>query len=163
MSALNGLALTICCVCIGAGLLSVLIPQKRTGQILSFVLGLFLLVSFCYALNDGWSKLKEELSIAIPDDLSPPQADEQAYIDAVAQTTADKLVDAMDHLLQNEGIFAQDIRISLRISEQGSIFVDRADIYITKAYSDRAEDIKSIVYRNLSKEPDVYVQKQEME
>ena len=63
----------------------------------------------------------------------------------------------MNELLKNEGIFAEDIQLTLKISDEGRISVKRAVIYINEADRDRTEKIESVVYRNIAKEPEVYV------
>ena len=159
MSAIGSFSVTLCYLCVGSALLSLIMPQKRTRHILNFVLGLFLLVTGMNALTTCITEFREIL----PDinSVEIPSYQEQEYINTVAQMTADDLVQVTDELLQNEGIFANDIRLTLKITDEGRIFISRADIYINEMYADRKDDIERVVYRNLSKEPDVYVQEQE--
>ena len=161
MSALSSLIVLISCAGIGAGMLSLLIPQKRTRRILSFVVGLFLLVT---VINGVSIVLKElDLSGALSIDNALPQEDGDSYLDAVVQQTADTLVKAIDELLRGEGIAAEDIRLRLNISPEGRIYADRIDIYISEADRGRKSDIRSLIYGNLSKEPVIYVKGQEAE
>ena len=154
MSALSSLCALICCIGIGSGMLSVLMPGKRTKRVMGFVIGLFILVS----LINGVIACAEELRISLdPLDMSVmSETDDSAYTEAVVRQTAENLVIAADELLQSEGISADDIRVYIDVSKEGRIFISRISIYITKEYEDRAEDIEAVIYRNFSKEPDIY-------
>ncbi len=155
MSALKNLGVILCTVSIAASVLTSLIPQKRTSKLLSFVIGLFLLSAIAGALvtdtDDG--KLKApELS---PPDL--PSYSQDDMNDAVIKATADNLVSAADELLKAEGIEAEDIRINLKITDKGRIYVSRVVIYIDETAENKAARIREIVSGNLSKEPEIYV------
>ena len=161
MSSLSAMCLTLCAVGAGAGVLSSLIPQKRTCRVMSFVIGLFVILSVMSAIKNCFSEMSPGFQleeIALPDDYS-----EDDRISALAQRTAGYLVEAADELLKAEGIIAEDIRISLKISDEGRIYADRVDIYINEASRDREADIEAIIYRNLAKEPDIYVTGQKAE
>ena len=160
MKSVNGLCVTICCVCIAVSILSALIPQKRTVKIMSFAIGLFIISSV----------LTAAAGIEIPNiDISDTEKynvrdyGEKDYNDEAVQLTADNLVQALNEILLSEGISAEDIRLSLKISDDGRIYASHVVIYINKAYLSRVNDIKSIVYGNLSKEPEIYVTGQEAE
>lgn len=159
MSALKSAALTVCCVCVAVSVISVLIPQKRTRRILGFVAGLF----FISTLLNGIALHPENLNFEeiTSGDYGIPQYSEDDMTAAAAQLTADNLTSALDELLRNEGIMADDIQITLKISDDGRIYASRAVIYINEEYEPRRGDIESIVYRNLSKEPEIYVTGQE--
>jgi len=161
MNAIGSFSVTLCYLCIGLTILSCILPQKRTRHILGFVIGLFILVTAGGALSSCIRDFRSSLPQIQHYDT--PSYDEQAYVDTVAQMTADELVKVTDELLQNEGIVAKDIRLSLKITDEGRIFISRADIYISEMYADRLSDIERVVYENLSKEPDVYVTQQEPE
>ena len=160
MSTLSGIGVTICYICVAVSIISVMIPQKRTRKIMSFVIGLFLIASILTAVTQASKEFKVELP-HITEDADAPVHSEDEYTDTVAQMTADNLTRSMKELLQNEGIAVNDIRLTLKISEEGRISVVRAVIYIDEAFENRKGDIESIIYRNLSKEPEIYVQGQE--
>ena len=155
MSTLSNLGVTVGCICTAISLLSVLVPQKRTGRLMSMVIGVFFIGSLLTSILTGVQ------SADIPDiseyDIAVPDHDEREYRDIVAQTTADRLTQALKELLLNEGIEVQDIRLTLKISDEGRIYASRVVIYISKAYEPRVGDVKTIIYRNISKEPDIYV------
>ena len=155
MSTLSNIGVTIGCICVVISLLSVLIPQKRTGRLMSMVIGVFFIGSLLGAIITGIQSA-EDFNID-GYDITVPDHDEQEYRDIVAQTTADHLTQALNELLLNEGIEVQDIRLTLKISDEGRIYASRTVIYISKEYEPRVGDIKSIIYRNISKEPDIYV------
>lgn len=154
MNALSSVAVLICCVSGAAAMLSLFIPQKRTRKILSFVLGLFILVEVGNGIRNATVDLP---AIKIQADTYTPDSYDDEYEKAIIRSTADRLVLSLNTILTEEDIHVQDIRLSLKKSEDNSITVDRVVIYINDDDSDRAEEIKSIVYRNLSKEPEVYV------
>ncbi len=154
MNGLKSVGLTICYVCIAVSILSVLVPQKRMRRIMSFVIGIF----FIGSVITAFSAQITEIDLSLPADSSEiPTYSEDDYTDAVAQMTADNLTKALNELLINEGIAAEDIRLSLKISDEGRISVVRAVIYISETYRERKQDIESIIYRNIAKEPEIYV------
>lgn len=156
MKSISSVSLMICYVGVGASMLSVLVPQKRTRRIMTFILGLFILVSVTRAVMTAVIDFKAEFPTV--QDISVTEYSDTDYSAAVAKQTAENLVSAADSLLKSEGITASDIRLSLKISEEGRIYIDRADIYISEEFRSRTSDIESIIYRNFSKEPDIYVQ-----
>ena len=160
MSAVSDIGMTICCICVAVSILCVMIPQKRTRKIMSFVIGLFLIAS----ILDAVTRASEEIQIEFPnvsESTVNSTHNENEYSQIVAQLTADNLTKTMEELLKNEGINVSDIRLTLKNSDEGRISVVRAVIYIDEAYADRQSDIESIIYRNLSKEPEIYVEGQE--
>lgn len=161
MSAFSALTLMISAAGIGVGMLSLLIPQKRTRRILTFVCGLFLLVSVTNGVKQALSEIDFQMPLIPEEEFSTEDSD--AYLDAVVQETGDILVKALDELLRAEGIAADDIRLKLNISDEGRIYAERIDIYISEAYRNRKSDIRSLIVGNISKEPVIYVQGQEAE
>ena len=155
MSGLQSVSLTICYTCIAISIISVLIPQKRTRRVMGFVIGVF----FIGTLVSAFTAEIESAEWSLPDteQIDIPTYTEEDYTNAVAQLTADNVTDTLDELLMNEGIKAEDIRLTMKISDEGRISVVRAVIYISESDRDRAADVESIVYRNLSKEPEIYV------
>jgi len=159
MSALSKIALTLCYVSVAVSVISLFLPQKRTRKIFSFVIGLFVIASFisCFReLSVGLDELQLE-NIAIP------QVSAEDYNEAVIQETADNLVEAADELLRSEGIEARDIQLSLKISDEGRIYVNEIVIYIGEADLPRKSEIDRFIYENFMKEPRVYVEKEEVE
>lgn len=161
MSAVQGVGVTVCYTCIAVSILSVLTPQKRTRRIMSFVIGLFFLSTLLTAVRDQVSEIDWSVSENPVAEL--PTYHEKDYQDVVAQKTADQLTEAVAELLLNEGIQTEDIQLTLKISEQGRISVERAVIYINENERQKTEQIKGIVYRNLAKEPQVYVKEPEVQ
>lgn len=161
MSAVASLTTLICCAGLGSGMLSLMIPQKRTKRILSFVLGLFLLVTVINGINAAVGELHLDGILSYNEDVLTES--DRDYTGEVVQQTADTLVGLLDETLRDEGIAADDIRVSLKISSSGRISADRIDIYISEPFRGRKNDIRVIIRRELSKEPHIYVQGQEAE
>lgn len=155
MSALRSVSMTLCYTCVAVSILAALIPQKRTRRIMSFVLGLFFISTIVTAVTSLSGS--DVLSFPDTEQIPTPTYSEEAYQNAVAQQTADHLTEALDELLQNEGIKAQDIGLTLKISDEGRISVARAVIYISVADRDKTALIESIIYRNVAKEPEIHV------
>lgn len=155
MNGLKAVSLTLCYTCVAVSLITVLIPQKRTRRIMSFVIGLFFISTFITAV----SAQVGEIDFDTPDvsEIPIPTYSEQDRQDTVAQMTADNLTQSLKELLHNEGIDPKDIQLTLKISDEGRISVIRAVIYISETERDQTEKIKSIVYRNISKEPEIHV------
>lgn len=160
MNGINGIGLSVCCVCVAVGILSVLVPQKRTRRIMSFVIGVF----FICAVVTAFSVQVKEIELpALTEHVELPTYSEKDYNDAVAQMTADNLRDALNDLLMNEGIAVNDLQLTLKISDKGRISVERAVIYISETDQARKQDIENIIYRNISKEPEIYVTGQKVQ
>ena len=158
MNSLISLPVVLCTLCVAVGILSLIIPQKRTRHILSFIIGMLIIVVFINSVMNAVDDIHISLNVSE----STESTDyENEYLSAVAKQTAKNLVAVTDELLQNEGIEADDIRLSVKISDDYRIYVDRVDIYINEDYEGRKNDVEDIVYRNLSKEPDVYVNREE--
>lgn len=159
MSALQSVSLTLCYTCVAVSIITVLIPQKRTRRIMGFVVGLFFISTFITAAAAQLDDI--DLDIPTSDEVSVPTYSEDDYQQTVAQMTADNLTKALDELLRNEGITPDDIRLTLKISDEGRISVVRAVIYISETNRAKTSRIESIVYRNIAKEPEIYVTGQE--
>ena len=155
MSGIQAICMTLCYTCVAVSMITVLIPQKRTRRVMSFVVGLFFISTFITAASAQLSAI----DLMTPDinEIPIPTYEETDPQDAVAQMTADHLTQALNELLNNEGIFPRDIRLTLKISDEGRIYASRAVIYISREYEHRVNDIKSIIYGNISKEPEVYI------
>ena len=156
MSALSGVTLTVCCLSVAVTMTSLFLPQKRTRRIFSFIIGLFVLASVItcvgrLSLDPGELSVQEE-EIALPEG--------EAYDELIKQKAADNLVSATDELLRSEGIEALDIQLRLKISGEGRIYVQDAVIYLSEEDLHRMGEVRRIIYRNLAKEPRVYVEKE---
>lgn len=155
MNALQSVSLTLCYTCVAVSIVTVLIPQKRTRRIMGVVVGLFFISTFFSA----FAAQLDEIDLDIPESeiIPTPTYSEEDYQQTVAQMAADNLTEALDELLRNEGIVPDDIRLTLKISDEGRISVVRAVIYISETDRVKTSQIESIVYRNISKEPEIYV------
>ena len=155
MKAFSQLALLLCYLSVAVTILSIFIPQKRTRKIFGFVIGLFAVASLIAGFRD--SGFRPIDMIVETDEISVPAYDSQEYRDMVVQTTAQNLVEAADEILRAEGICAEDIQLTLKISDEGRIYVNDIVIYISEEYLPRKAETESIIYRNFAKEPQVYV------
>lgn len=158
MSGLQTLAVTLCYICVAVSIISLLSPQKRTRRVMGFVVGLF----FISVMASAVASQIGDIDLSAPEfpSASVPAYNEVDYEREIAQMTADNLTTALDELLHNEGINARDIQLTLKISDEGRISVIRAVIYISEEDRDRIADVESIVYRNIAKEPQVYVKEE---
>lgn len=154
MKTLSAASVSLCCVVVAVSVISLLIPQKRTTKILNFAIGLFVIVSALNVLS-GLSNV--EIDDAVIGVTEYSESNDRDINDAVIGMTAEDLTVELNELLKNEGINADDIALTLKNSDNGRIYAARVIIYISKDYANRREDIRSIVYRNLSKEPEIYV------
>ena len=161
MKGLGALGEVVCMICVAVSMISVLIPQKRTRRVMSFVIGLFFVGSLLQGLSVSLGQIYAELPKQ--EKITVPRYSDKDYNDAVGQQTADILTESLNELLSNEGIEVRDINITLKISEQGRITVSRVVIYMNEPFADRAGDVKSIIYRNVSKEPEIYVEGKRIE
>ena len=155
MNAIKAVSLTLCYTCVVISMITVLIPQKRTRRVMGFAVGLFFISTFITAVSAQVSEI--DFSSPNPNDIPIPTYDEDYSRDTVAQMTADNLTQALNELLLNEGIEPNHIELILKISDEGRISVVRAVIYISEKDISKTPTIKSIVYRNISKEPEIHV------
>ena len=154
MKALSAASVSLCCVVIAVSVISLLIPHKRTTTIFSFAIGLFVIVSLLNVFSDIPPLEADDSAIEATE---YPDYSDRDINDAAVQMTAENLTVELNELLINEGIKADDISLTLKISDNGRIYAARVIIYISKDYMNRRDEIRSIVYRNLSKEPEIYV------
>ena len=155
MSGLQTVCVTLCYTCIAVSIISLLVPQKRTRRVMGFVIGLFFISTMTSAVAEQVGQI--QLSEIEQEEITIPEYSEEDFDNEIAQMTADNLTSALNELLLNEGIQAQDIQLTLKISDKGRISVVRAVIYINEADRSRTSDIRSIIYRNIAKEPEIYV------
>ena len=159
MSGLQTVCVTLCYTCIAVSIISLLVPQKRTRRVMGFVIGLFFISTMTSAVAEQVDQI--QLSEIEQEEITIPEYSEEDFDNEIAQITADNLTSALNELLLNEGIQAQDIQLTLKISDKGRISVVHAVIYINEADRSRTSDIRSIIYRNIAKEPEIYVDGQE--
>ena len=154
MKSLSAASVSLCCVVVTVSVISLLIPHKRTTKIFSFAVGLFVIASVLNVFS-GVSSAGFDFG-AVEATEYPDHADGDIN-DAAVQLAAEDLTVELNELLNNDGIYADDIALTLKISDSGRIYASRVVIYISKDDFSRRDDIRSIVYRNLSKEPEIYV------
>lgn len=154
MKALSAASVALCCVVVTVSVISLLIPHKRTTKIFSFAIGLFVIVSVLNVFSGVSSAGFDYGSIEATEYSDHGDGD---INDAAVQMAAENLAVELNELLKNEGIYADDISLTLKNSDNGRIYAARVVIYISKDHFSRRDDIRSIVYRNLSKEPEIYV------
>lgn len=159
MSGLQTVCVTLCYTCIAVSIISLLVPQKRTRRVMGFVIGLFFISTMTSAVAEQVDQI--QLSEIEQEEITIPEYSEEDFDNEIAQITADNLTSALNELLLNEGIQAQDIQLTLKISDKGRISVVHAVIYINEADRSRTSDIRSIIYRNIAKEPEIYVDGEE--
>ncbi|WP_405346169.1 hypothetical protein [Ruminococcus sp.] len=159
MSGLQTVCVALCYTCIAVSIISLLVPQKRTRRVMGFVIGLFFISTMTSAVAEQVGQI--QLSEIEQEEITIPEYSEEDFDNEIAQMTADNLTSALNELLLNEGIQAQDIQLTLKISDKGRISVVRAVIYINEADRSRTSDIRSIIYRNIAKEPEIYVDGEE--
>ena len=154
MKAITSASVSLCCIVVTVSLITLLIPHKRTVKILSLAIGLFVIVSVLNVFSGVTLFEADDGSAAATE---YPENNDTDINDAAVQLTAENLTVELNELLINEGIKADDVALTLKISDKGRIYAARVVIYISKDYAGRRDDIRSIVYRNLSKEPEIYV------
>lgn len=155
MNGFKAVSMTLCYTCVAVSMITVLIPQKRTRSVMGFAVGLFFISTFITAVAAQVGEIDPDLQNL--NDIPIPTYHEEVPRDTVAQMTADQLTQALNELLNNEGIFPNDIKLTLKISDEGRISVVRAVIYISEKDIGQMPTIKTIVYRNISKEPEIHV------
>lgn len=156
MSSLKSFAVTVCVCCIACSIIGIIAPSGRMKKILNLVLGAFLAVSMIIpfiGLSDSFSKdMYFETSEFLSADI-----DEKEYEKLVLNKTADNLVLAANDLLLSEDIKVDNIEIGIKKSDTNSIYISKINIYISDKEKDKAEKIKSIITRNMSKEPVIII------
>lgn len=157
MSALKSAGIIICVCCVACSIFSLIAPTGRMKKMVSLILGMFLICSMIIPIKGLFDSLKIGFNI---DDskYSIENMSDSEYNELVLKQTADNLVGAANNLLISENIYAQNIRVGLKISEDNSIYISSIYIYITNEYQDRQEEISKIITNNMSKEPELIIQ-----
>ena len=154
MTALYNTSVIVCVCCVVCSMLSMLAPFGRTKKIINLILGFFLISSMIVPLVSLFTENKFSLSLhsSSPDSY---YTDEKEYEKMVLKKTADNLVLATNDLLSAENIKPDNIMITLKKSDNNSIYISKINIYISKAYKNRAEDILKIITANMCIEPEI--------
>ncbi len=129
-----------------------LAPLGRMKKLVNLVLGLFLILSMLVPVVSLFKYNKNELTIE-DSGLEYDVSQEESYNTLVLNQTADNLVQAANNLLLSEDIKADNIKISLKKTDNNSIYISSINIYVSKEYKNRAEDIIKIIGSNMSKDP----------
>lgn len=168
MDSLKTSAVIVCLCCVVCSIVSLIIPTGRMKKTVSLVLGMFLLCSTIIPIKglfDTFSKRditskdiiqSNENTIITENDFN-----ESDYNKAVLKKTADNLVTIADNLLKNEGIKAENIKISLNVTDDNSIYIADIIIYITNEYKDKVQTIRKIIYSNMSKDAEIVIDENE--
>lgn len=155
MDSLSEFSYVVSVCCVACAILSLLFQTGRMSKILSLVLSLFVLCSMivpfvsvkrCFNMDFDIEQYKPDLSVYNKD-----------YNDLVLSQTADNLVRFTDEILHSEGISADNIKLSLKLTEDNSIYVSSVIIYINKDYQDKIYKITDLVSENLLKEPEIVI------
>jgi len=121
-------------------------------NIVNLILGLFLICSMILPMLGLVSALKTDIDIPAENSIDTKDY-EDSYNDMVLSQAAKNLVTAANDLLISEGIYAKNIEVGLKKEDNNSIYISFINIYITKEYEQRAEDIIKVIGSNMSKEP----------
>lgn len=156
MDSLKTCATIICICCVACSIVSLIIPTGRMKKTVSLVLGLFLICSAIIPIKGLVDSFNPDIEIENSLEIET-KYNEEDYQKAVLKQTADNLVKVADNLLKNEGVTASNIKISLKVNEENSIYISRIIIYITKIDKENADKIKEIIFKNMSKEPEIIV------
>lgn len=156
MSTLSGVSVTACACCIACSVLSLLFPDGVMKKTINLVMGAFLICSMLIPVIGSVQALTFEYetdskSFTVDNDYSKKHEEE------VLTQTAENLVIVANDLLKSESIVAENIEIGIKKSENNSIYISTINIYINESNSDKADLIKRIIERNMSKEPVVIV------
>lgn len=156
MSSLKAVAVTVCVCCIACSIIGIIAPNGRMKKILNLVLGAFLTVSMIIPLIGLSSSFSKDMYVDTSEFVSP-DIDEKEYEKMILNKTADNLVLAANYLLLSEDVTVDNIEIGIKKSDTNSIYISKINIYINDVDKDKAEQIKSIITRNMSKEPVIII------
>ena len=121
-------------------------------KVVSLVMGAFIVCSLLLPLFSLTALSADDFRITT-DSTGLDIDSEEAYKKAVLDETAKNLVIAADDLLKQEDISAKNIELAIKLSEDDSIYISKIYIYINKVDEQKAEKIKSIIEKNMNKEP----------
>ncbi len=145
-------AVTLCACCIACSILSLLCSDTRMKKVVSLVMGAFIVCSLLLPLFSLSALSKDDINI-ITESADLDLNTEEAYKKAVLDETAKNLVIAADDLLKQENIKVKNIELAIKLSEDDSIYISKIYIYINKTDEHKADKIKSIIEKNMNKEP----------
>lgn len=156
MNTLRESANFVCICLIACSILGVIAPLNRMRKIVNLLLGVFIITSLLIPALSFADMLSTDFTL-----------DEQAvdtnhdsqyqYEQMVLEQTADNLVSCANNLLLQEDIVAENIEIFIKKTDNNSIYISGVNIYISKEYEHRAQDIRKIIGTNMSKEPVIIV------
>ncbi len=158
MNAIKSASVVVCACCIVCSIIGLISPSGTMKKTVNLILGAFLICSMIIPLVGLSSALMTDFSVS--DDFNVdtyPYNNDENYEQLILNETAENLVTAANDLLVGEGITAENIEISIKKSENNSIYISAINIYITKEDEYKAEKIKNIITRNMSKEPVIIV------
>ena len=153
MTTLYNTSVIVCVCCVVCSMLSMLAPFGRTKKIINLILGFFLISSMIVPLVSIFAESK--IGVSLHSSSQDYYSDNKEYEKMVLQKTAENLVDAANNLLLAENIKADNIKITLKKTDNNSIYISSVNIYINKAYTNRAQDIVKIITTNMCKEPEI--------
>ena len=156
MNTLSGISITACSCCIACSVLSLLFPDGVMKKTLNLVMGAFLICSMLIPIIGSVQTMSFDYesdteSVSVDEDYS------RIYEEEVLTQTAKNLVIVANDLLKSEGITPENIEVGIKKSDNNSIYISTIHIYINETDSDKTENIKRIIERNMSKEPVVIV------
>lgn len=152
MTTLESASMVICVCCIICSILSLIAPLGKMKKISGLVFGAFIIASMIMPIKGLCDSFSTDYGF-FEQDIEVYDISDSDYDETVLKHTADNLVNAADNLLKNENIYASNIELSLKKTDNNSIYISYINIYITKDYLNRVQDIKNIIGTNMSKEP----------
>ena len=156
MSALRSSAVIACVCCIACSIISVIAPSGRMKKTINLVLGLFLLCSMVVPFVGLFTSASADFSIE-DYGIELDTEDSAEYESLVLSETANNLVKAANELLLSEGITAENIKVTIKKTEDDSIYISSIYIYINNDDKSKVEEIKRIIESNMTKEPVIII------
>lgn len=156
MNALRESANLVCLCLIACSILGVIAPLSRMRKIVNLVLGAFIITSLLIPAMSLVDVISTDFSVS--EQVVDTDSDTQyEYDQLVLQQTADNLVSCANNILLQDEIVAENIEVFIKKTDNNSIYISRINIYISKEYENKTQQIAKSIGTNMSKEPVIII------
>ena len=151
MDGLNAWVLTLCACAAVVSIAETLLPEsavKKTAYLILSLVTAACLVRPIESLGDL------SFDIETPSDTAP-------YTDWLSKMTQEEFSSNVTALIKDVlreiNVTSQNIEVHTSISDDGSVYIDKARITVDERYKERLDEIEDAVFRSLGIETDVVV------
>ncbi len=144
--------IAICSAAMIAGIINSLLPSGSLGKIAKYVLGIYLTV----VLIKPFLSVKEfETLFDVPEYETTSSYENNDYDSIVLCETKEIIEKKIEGLLNENGIYLNDIDIDINIDEKNDISFVSIELFLSEEYSDKSDEILYIVKKETRLTPKI--------